>query len=158
MRLFICCGVIVSQLFGFLATEASNQYFDTPAWPGDEESCPTPRNIQSNRGVYSSPAKSENVGWVGVLAYGGGEDVLAFEKAIFVLTEESSETRGFLSSCIYATSHGRYLSMRLDGGNKHDGIMWITRLSSWKRSKIFSSKTIMECTDKGEHACGFVLK
>lgn len=158
MRLFVLKGIVFLQLFAIFSTEASNQYFDIPDWPGDEESCPMPGHIKNNRGVFISPSKSEGVDWVGVLPGDGLASVVAFEKAVFVLTEENSKTRGFLISCIYTTSEGRYLRMRPNTGNKNDEIMWIVRTSSWKRSGDFSSKTILECADKGERACGFFLK
>jgi hypothetical protein len=158
VRLFVLRGIIFLQLFAIFPAGASSQYFDIPTWPGDEESCPTPGHIKNNRGVFVSPAKSQGVDWIGVLPSDGIENVVAFEKAVFVLAEENSETRGFLSSCIYTTSKGRYLSMRLDAGNKPDEVMWIVRLSSWSRSPVFSSKQILECADKSERACAFVLK
>lgn len=150
--------MIFSLPFIVLTAEANSRYFDIPTWPGDEESCPAPKNIQSERGVFSSPAKSQGVDWIGVLPSDGIESVVAFEKAVFVLAEEYSEIRGFLSSCNYATSKGRHLSMRLDAGNKPDQVMWIVRLSSWSRSQIFSSKQILECADKSERACAFFLR
>lgn len=141
-----------------LTAEANSRYFDAPTWPGDEESCPAPRNMQNDRGVFSSPAKLKGVYWTGVLLNGVMERAVTFEKAVFVLTEKYSENRGFLSSCIYATSEGRYLHMRLDAGNRHDEVMWIARSLSWSKTQEFSSGTILECTDKGERACGFFLK
>lgn len=158
MRLTVFIGFIFLQLFAVFAVGAGCQYFDIPVSPGDEESCPSPRDIKNNHGVFRSLAKSEGVEWVGVLPGEGLASVVAFEKAIFVLAEENSETRGFLSSCIYATSEGKYLSMRLNAGNKHDDIMWVVRSSSWRISQDFSSKKILECSDKSERACGFFLK
>ncbi|MBC3256900.1 DUF3757 domain-containing protein [Pseudomonas paralactis] len=157
VRLFIWCGVILSPLLSIMAAQASSKYFDIPAWPGDEESCPAPGNIHSSHGVFRAPAKSEGVDWVGMSQGDVGENVLAFTKAIFVLAEQNSESRGFLASCIYRTSAGRYLSMRLDG-NEYGHIMWIARSASWRQSQDFSSKTILECTDKGTRACGFFIK
>ncbi|WP_446739788.1 DUF3757 domain-containing protein [Pseudomonas sp. TH49] len=142
----------------FSAAEASNQYFDIPVWPGDEESCPTPRNIRNNGNVFSAPAKSESVGWIGMLPGDGIENVVSFEKAVFVLTQEYSDIRGLLSACIYAMSKGRYLRMRLGSGTKHEEIMWIVRSYLWRRSQDFSYKIILECTEKNERACGFFLK
>jgi hypothetical protein len=142
-----------------LPVEARSQYFDIPKWPGDGESCPAPNDIKSILGVFSAPAKTAHVDWMGVLPRAGGASVVAFEKAVFVLTEKNSETRGFLSSCIYATSTGKYLSMRLDAGNKHDEIvMWIDKSPSWVSSKDFSSTSILECADQKPSACGFFLK
>lgn len=158
MRVLACVGVLFSQLFISMTADASSQYFDIPVWPGDEEYCPAPGNIQNDRGVFSSPAKAQGVDWVGVLPNDEIENVVAFEKAVFVLAEKNSETLGFLSSCIYTTSKGRYLSMRPGAGNKPDEVMWIVRLSSWSRSKAYSSRQILECTDKGERACAFFVK
>ena len=158
MRLFVFRGFVFLQLFAALSAQANSQNFDIPVWTGDEESCPTPRSIQFNGGVFRSPAKSEGVDWVGVLPGDGIANVVEFDKAVFVLTEENSETRGFLISCIYKTVDERYLKMRPNTGNRHDEIMWIVRPSSWKRSGDFSSKRILVCADKAERGCAFFLK
>jgi len=158
VRLLLCNGIIFLQVLAVLQAEANSQYFDIPVWPGAEESCPAPGNIRYNGGVYRSPAKSDGVDWTGVLPNEGSATVVAFEKAVFVLTEKNSETRGFLSSCIYATSQGRYLNMRLDAGDKYDEVMWVVKSSSWNKSPSFSSQAILECTNKHERACVFFLK
>ncbi|WP_425220321.1 DUF3757 domain-containing protein [Pseudomonas allokribbensis] len=152
-------GLLCSQLFVFAhAAAPDSKYFDIPAWPGSQESCPSPRDIKNRVGIFTSPAKSDGAEWVGVLVDGAMESVTNFKKGLFVLTHEGVDSSGFLSSCIYATSGGRYLNMRLDLGENYKQVMWVGRSLSWRESRGFSSPAILECTDKITAACSFFLR
>ena len=152
-------GLLCSQLFVFAhAAAPDSKYFDTPAWPGSQESCPSPRDIKSRVGIFTSPAKSDGAEWVGVLVGGEMESVTNFKKGFFVLTHEGVDSSGFVSGCVYVTSGGRYLNMRLDLGGNYKQIMWVGRSLSWSESRDFSSPAILECTDKTAAACSFFMR
>ncbi|WP_186828373.1 DUF3757 domain-containing protein [Pseudomonas chlororaphis] len=158
MRRLVCWGLLCSQLFTFVYAAPGSNYFDIPDWSGDQESCPVPRDINSKVGVFTAPAKNEGAEWVGVLLDGAMETITHFEKSYFVLTREGVDKVGFINNCIYQTSGGRYLNMRLDLGANYKQVMWIGNSLSWKTSRDFSSSTILECTDTYRDACSFYLR
>lgn len=150
--------LLCSQLFTFVHAAPGSNDLNIPDWPGDQESCPSPRDIKGVMGIFSAPAKSEGVEWTGVLVDGAMEAVTNFEKSYFVLTHQGVDKVGFINSCIYVTSGGRYLNMHLDLGGHYKQVMWIGSSLSWKESRDFSSSTILECTDTYRDACSFYLK
>ncbi|MBM0284981.1 DUF3757 domain-containing protein [Pseudomonas chlororaphis] len=150
--------LLCSQLFTFVYAAPASNYLNIPDWPGDQESCPSPRDIKGMMGIFSAPAKSEGAEWVGVLVDGAMEAVTNFEKSYFVLTHQGGDKVGFINSCIYVTSGGRYLNMHLDLGGHYKQVMWVGSSLSWKESRDFSSSTILECTDTYRDACSFYLK
>lgn len=150
-------GLLCSQLFIYVHA-APSSYFEIPDWSGDQESCPLPRDIKSAMGVFTAPAKSEGAEWVGVLLNGAMDAVTRFEKSYFVVTRQGVDKVGFINDCIYMTSGGRYLNMRLDLGGNYKQVMWVRSSLSWKESGDFSSSTVLECSDTYRDACSFYLR
>lgn len=151
-------SLLCSQLFVFAHAASDKKMTEAPAWPGNQESCPAPKDIQNRAEIFTSPAKSDGAEWVGVVLGGSMESITNFEKGFFVLTKKNIDSSGFISSCIYLTSGGKYLNMRLELGENYKQIMWVGRSVSWKESRDFSSPSILECTDKNQGACGFFLR
>ncbi|MGE7959541.1 DUF3757 domain-containing protein [Pseudomonas sp. NPDC089530] len=158
VRRLVCWGVLCSQLFTVAHAASGSSYFDIPDWPGDQESCPLPRDIKSQLGIFTAPAKGGGAEWVGVLVDGAMEAVTSFEKSYFVVTRQGVDKAGFINDCIYTTSGGRYLNMRLDLGGNYKQVMWVGSSSSWKESRDFSSSAVLECSDTYRGACSFYLR
>lgn len=159
MLRLICVGLSCLPLLLYsLFAEAQNQYFKIPMWPDSQESCPLPRDINQNSEIFTSPAKTDGAEWVGVLIGGEHESVLDFEKGLFVLTQDDYNGSGFLSSCIYSTSGGRYLNMRLELGMKYQQTMWIEHVSPWKPPSDNPTSAMLECDSKKLAGCAFYLE
>jgi hypothetical protein len=158
VRLFIGRALLFFQLFTVATAQARSNYFDIPVWPGDEESCPAPNNIENNNGIFSSSAKTNGVNWTGVIIDDADDQVIKFEKGVFVLAEDNSLTRGFINGCIYVTQQGHYLNMRIDVGENYEELMWVVKSTAWRPSRALSSNHILECVDQEPGRCGFFLK
>ncbi|RON54384.1 DUF3757 domain-containing protein [Pseudomonas frederiksbergensis] len=155
MRLGLgCLPLVLYSAF----VEAQNQYFNVSMWPDSEEACPLPQEIKKHAEIFTSPAKTDDAEWVGVLVGGQNEGVTDFEKGLFVLTQDDYNGVGVLSSCIYRTSGGKYLNMRLELGKQYQRTMWIERVSQWKPSSDHPSPIMLECDSKDLAGCAFHLE
>ncbi|NNA71260.1 DUF3757 domain-containing protein [Pseudomonas lactis] len=153
---FIRWGGLCAQILMFAHAEAS--YFDAPESSNSSESCPLPMDIENKDGVFMSAAKRTGVAWVGVVVGAAVEEVIRFNKAIFVLTNSAIDSEGFISGCVYSLSGGRFLSLRLASVDGREHVMSVGAFPSWRVSLDYYSPAILECNDQFRDACSVILK
>ena len=150
--------LLCTQMLMLACAEAGNEYFDVSAKPGYQQSCPLPRSISNEAGVFVAPANGVGVEWQGVLVDYDLEKIENFEKGVFILTKPGVDEVGFIDGCVYVVSGGRRLHMRLNFEKEHNKIMSVGKAQSWKMSHDFYSPVILECTDDFRAACSFFTR
>ncbi|PWE38317.1 DUF3757 domain-containing protein [Pseudomonas prosekii] len=157
-RLIFVRLVCLSLLLLSISATAQSQYFRTSVWPDSEESCPLPQDIHNNAGIFTAPASTDGVEWIGAVADGQNDRVKDFHKGLFVLTKDEYNGLGILSSCMYELSGGQFLAMRLDLGKNYQQGMWIELASQWSKSADGALPTMLECNSKEAAGCAFYLE
>ncbi|MFL1514125.1 DUF3757 domain-containing protein [Pseudomonas prosekii] len=157
-RLIFVRLVCLSLLLLSISATAQSQYFRTSVWPDSEESCPLPQDIHNNAGIFTAPASTDGVEWIGAVVDGQNDRVKDFHKGLFVLTKDEYNGLGILSSCMYELSGGQFLAMRLDLGKNYQQGMWIELASQWSKSADGALPTVLECNSKEAAGCAFYLE